>query len=132
MAADKENIQPVIKTWEDIRREYGDLDYDVSFDVERQSDKYIGSVPYNIIEKAIATCKIAQLIDLGYGGIVNDNEWRDSTSKFAICPDSSNRLEIIRIRNGAKHFVAFRDYFKAEEFMSYPQNITLLKQYYII
>jgi len=82
------------------------------------------------IEKsAIALLKIHQLIEVGYGGNITDEEWADDNLiKYTIkCRNnkisSNNTFEF-------KDVLAFHTEAQRDEFLSYPENLELLKDYY--
>ena len=84
--------------------------------------------------KTQATIKIAKLIELGYGGMITDEEWEnENKSKWVINCDliKEKKFEILELFLD-KFFIAFHEESQAEEFMSYPENVELLKQYYMI
>lgn len=131
----KENLQPEpeIKTWVDVEKEHpehfcrSNVPNPMLIPSQELRDK--------LLKKSIATYKIATLIELGYGGMVTDEEWKDTTSnKFSIEWDEEDNCPTIRChcsRNWAD-FISFHTKQQAEEFMSYPENRELIKQYYMI
>lgn len=122
---DKENNPKVPKTWSglvkvdkatrkiaQIYSEYGRV-----VDI-------VGSTP---IEKAaLALLKINQLIEVEYGGNVTDKE--DYYEDWTI-----DRYSFIPVKNdfGVRH-ICFHTKEQAEEFLKYPENIQLLKDYFMI
>ena len=83
----------------------------------------------------IATYKIAKLIELGYGGMVTDEEWKNKDiTKWIVVPNDDNGKLIIvdTWHNSKRGCIAFHTQQQAKEFMSYPENRTLVKQYYMI
>lgn len=125
----EENLQPKpkIKTWADI---------------EEIKDSHKSMVGYllnfsNDIElnkKLAATFQIKLLIELGYGGIVTDEEWRNyKRERFwgVECEEHTGSLVITPIE-GVRAFPSFHTQQQAEEFMSYPENVELVKQYHMI
>ena len=118
---------PTPKTWEDIEEEWGDLvenfyTYCTSKDFEQSS----------LCKKMVATYKIAKLIDLGYGGMVSEEEWKDDNiKKYCIIIDNGKidkAFDMIVI----KQFIAFHTSEQREEFMSHESNRQLVKQYYMM
>lgn len=85
------------------------------------------------IEKsALALLKIYQLIEVGYGGNILPNKYNGRntfwiillegvTREFKVCPNSRSR-----------HLVSFYTRAQAEEFLKYPENVRLLKDYFMI
>lgn len=126
----KENLQPEnkIKTWEDV---------------EKIKDSYKSMVDYllkfsndiKLNKKLAATFQIKLLIELGYGGMVTEEEWKNDTiRKESIVPcdvrDGFKFVTCYYLSN--KNFIAFHNIEQAEEFMSYPENRKLVEQYYMI
>lgn len=126
----KHNLQPEskIKTWEDVEKENTICKEDIS------TLEDLCYCEYKIIKKLIATYKIAKLIELGYGGIVTEEDWKD---------DNVEKVSIIYIPFGKecfdiycnsrrKEFITFHTKQQAEEFMSYPENRKLVEQFYML
>ena len=94
------------------------------------------------IEKsALALLKIHQLIEISYDGNVTDKEWRNSKIKkwyFVLnkqySPDDGNEMYDIVYSEDyyAKRLFAFHTNQQAEEFLKYPENVQLLKDYFMI
>ena len=124
------NINPIkIKTWEDVGKEYGDEVYSqwgklgADITASRPSEK--------VIDKCVATLKIAKLIELGYGGMVSEEEWKDgNVEKFCVVK-SMSKLEYCHLVVGYE-FIAFHTPEQREEFMSYESNRKLVEQYYMM
>lgn len=137
---DKENLQPKPKnkTWEDLEKD----GFSVEHDYLREFDDWeicIDAISYNcdisdkLIYKAIATLKIAKLIELGYGGLVTEEEWVDgNVEKVSIIYKSFKKKFDILYNSHRKEFITFHTRQQAEEFMSYPENVELVEQYYMI
>lgn len=152
----KENLQskPKIRTWEDVEKQGYYVQqrclYDLDQDGKGKDNDMLLAIAYDndfsdkIILKAVATLKIAKLIELGYGGMVTDEEWKDlNIPKYWIdyhptCQDEKDKFQISLDEDGdaelstQKHFITFHTQQQAEEFMSYPENVELVKQYYMI
>lgn len=88
------------------------------------------------IEKAaIALLKINYLIEHYYGGNATHEDWLDeSIIKYYISPayDDLGKyyVECTRISAEYRH-IAFHTREQAEEFLKYPENIQLLKDYFL-
>ena len=123
----KENLQPkpkIPKTWDDVKNAYP----------KTYGNENIELFPYHefawdikLTHKNIATLKISKLIELGYGGMVNEEECEDG---WEITP-IQNELVIQHSFTADKPFVFFHTQQQAEEFMSYPENVELIRQYYM-
>lgn len=90
------------------------------------------STSYTPIEKsALALLKIHQLIEVGYGGNVTRSDYIDIHKK-------AWGIDYDFLRNNfypstiCYSLVAFHTEEQAKEFLSYPENIELLKAYYMI
>ena len=127
----KENLQPKpkIKTWEDVAAQ---REYNIDVELNKIKNAWIG---YPICDKMIATAKIAKLIELGYGGMVTEEEKCSDIPYFAIFPVlGTSQLQIADNHSTniySKDFVSFHTRQQAEEFMSYPENVELVKQYHM-
>ena len=81
----------------------------------------------SVVKSALALLKIHQLIEVGYGGNRIDNDdiyygnWTIDPHGF--CP--------VRNDFGVRH-ILFHTKEQAEEFLSYPENVQLLKDYFMI
>ena len=87
------------------------------------------------IEKsALALLKIHQLIEVSYGGNVINDEWIDrDITKYFISFSNDNIIGIEKtILSEEFSHIAFHTKEQAEEFLSYPENIELLKDYFTI
>lgn len=135
----KHNLQPEpkIKTWKDLEKSgvevyssWGKLGADIT--ATRPSEK--------IINKCIATLKIAKLFEFGYGGMVSNEEWEDNTclKYYIVLEINKGRDRVMKpsiqcnYEADEKHFIAFHTKQQAEEFMSYNDNRKLIEQYYMI
>lgn len=93
-----------------------------------------------IIEKsALALLKIHQLIEVGYGGNITNKEWLRNTNTpifiIVIDPYKDNFMRIDSVYDGFEHgvyHVAFHTKAQAEEFLSYHENLQLLKDYFML
>lgn len=129
------NPKPKIRTWEDVEKLHEDY-------------YYIGGNTSDVSDalklKAIATLKIAKLIELGYGGMVTEEEWRNlDIPKYWIeyhptCQDEKYKFQISCDGHGEaelateKRFIAFHTPEQREEFMSHSENVELVKQYHML
>lgn len=126
------NLQPKIRTWEDVAIYEPKLwDFINKLGMEIANCPYIDSKLY---KKLIATIHIQKLIELGYGGMVTDEEWRDDQkAKYVIKrTNSENPYLYYATVYDDFMFVAFHTPEQREEFMSYPENVELVKQYNLL
>lgn len=134
----KENLQPKpkIRTWKDIVASSHNI-YDKELN-PNCGNTLISCITNEILKdklslKCDATIKIAKLIELGYGGMVTEKEWKDDEIlKFGVkwnykANDWAYHNTII-----TKEFIVFHTPEQREEFMSYPENRALVEQYYLI
>lgn len=122
----KENLQPEpkIKTWEEFEKNKGKLNVWVDT---------IGFIPEdNISKKAVATIKIAKLIELGYGGMVTEEEWENTNIEKYCVYVTVGKIHYDGFNTYDCHFIAFHTPKQREEFMSYASNRKLVEQYYMI
>lgn len=119
---DKENNHKTPKTWDDIPYNR----------VERMYDAIGYECDYNFtpIEKSsIALLKIHQLIEVGYSGNITNDKYNNTYYISYYLPDK----ELIVTDAGLyKSHIAFHTKEQAEEFLKYPENIQLLKDYFMI
>lgn len=93
------------------------------------------STSYTPIEKsALALLKINQLIEVGYGGNVTNEDWKNPyLAKYDIIPDTAHSDKLcVRCVGFVKSVIAFYTKEQAEEFLSKPENVQLLKDYFMI
>ena len=131
----KENLQPKpnIKTWEDVEKNREDEDACCCAIENTLSKSFFDDKLRN---KLIATYKIAKLIELGYGGMVTEDEYilnEDSIEDdlWSVWINANGEIECTAIKD-CRDFLVFHTQQQAEEFMSYPENRTLVEQYYMI
>ena len=132
----KENLQsePKIKTWEDVEKKHPE-DFSHS---NAPNPMFIPSqeVRDKLLKKVMAIYKIATLIELGYGGMVSEEEWRDENAeKWSVLYNHNfGDFDIVKMTKGYgwKSFISFHTKQQADEFMSYPENKELIKQYYMV
>lgn len=91
----------------------------------------------NVIEKsAFALLKIYKLIDIAYGGNITNEEWNNQNTKYLICPSHNGKNYNFIIINTTfftdKNHIAFHTEKQAKEFLSYSENVQLLKDYFML
>ena len=121
-----------IKTWEDIVNM--DNRYHQLIDEIIRSG-YSSLWDSKVINKVIATLKISKIIEFGYGGIITNDEWEDDTfDKFSIVWVEEFKHPVIRCHCSRfqDDFISFHAKRQAEDFMSYPENVELVKNYNMI
>ena len=124
---DKENNHKTPKTWSElVRSGRGDI-----IGVNCFYTHSPGTLYKSPIEKAaIAFIKIHQLIKVGYGGNVTNEEWNNHEIKYVI--NYANNTFVINSVVTTRNHLAFHTLEQAEEFLSYVENLQLLKDYYMV
>ena len=125
-----ENNKKSPKTWSDIK------DQNIyKFKIDNDSIKF-SSVETPIEKSATALLKIHQLIEVGYGGKVTKsyiNKLDKSIGFYTIYynhdTDTFNLINTTFIQH---NIIAFKTIDYAEEFLSYLENVQLLKDYFMI
>lgn len=129
---DKENNHKTPKTWSELvnSKKAKSLCIHTLYNTYLSSNKDTISIE----KSALALLKIYQLIEVGYGGNVSKEEFFDErTMKFIINLDKlEDRFHIYQGINMMNTHIAFHSYEQAEEFLSYPENVQLLRDYFMI
>ena len=127
------NPAPQIKTWEDVEKDGYYVGINVNTELKR-IDMFANDVSLKIQNKIQATLKIAKLIDLGYGGMVSEEEWRDGHLRvYTILPtEFEGEFEIANTNFPYRAFLSFHTQQQAEEFISHESNKILVRQYYLM
>lgn len=81
-------------------------------------------------KSAIAMAQISQLLPY-YGGVITDEEWCNPIPKYCITRNNGNRIEQTT-RYYSYSFLAFHEKEQRDKFMSYPENVQLVKDYLMI
>lgn len=112
-----------IKTWDELVKRQEFLTCYV--DIDGNGCSTAGS---NIEKSALALLKISQLIGTCYGGNVTEWEY-PCVDKYIITP--TLHIEKVNYKSFKSH-IAFHTKEQAEEFLKYPENVQLLKDYFMI
>lgn len=125
-----ENMAKDMKTWDDVIIFYPLMNQRIISDLVKWCDE-------QVYKKLDATAKIAKIIEFGYGGLVTEEENTDrEENKYVIAPieedDNSMGFEIYPVSFAVDRVIAFHTKELAEEFISYPENLELVEQYYMI
>ena len=126
------NPEPQIKEWKDVEEYHTNIDLELGKATKSLCDYSHCSI--QLLQKCIATLKIAKLIELSYGGVITDEEWKDdSKEKFKIVPFKKGGFQVVRYYSiQHKDILSFRERKLAEEFMSYESNRQLVEQYFMM
>lgn len=84
-----------------------------------------------IVKSAVALLKIHQLIEAGYGRNISIEEWNNPTilKYIVICRGNNINEDEYKLQ---KEAVAFHTAEQRKEFLSCPENVQLLKDYFMI
>ena len=130
----EEQKPKVPKTWSDyiiVNKDNFDKGiYDYCVDVSGSNNNGWTRRNTSIEKSALALLKIYQLIETGYGGNISSEEWNNNEWKFTY-QYTKTGIDIISTCI-SKYIIAFHTKEQAEEFLSYPENIQLLKDYFMI
>lgn len=130
----EEQNPKVPKTWSELVEANKQLFYEVAIN----NINY--KVKYSSIEKsALALLKIYQLIEVGYGGYPTKEDYDKAnheklwTIRIYKTDDNDFIFNAIPLYGECfKNNIAFHTIEQANEFISYPENIQLLKDYFMI
>lgn len=125
-----------VNTWKDIRTLSGTL-------ITSKSDFYhVPKVPADhIVDKnifisvkyaksALALAQISQLMPY-YGGEITNEEWKNDNWKYSIDVDAKGLLYLSQVTHN-KQIVAFHTHTQRDRFLSFPENVQLVKDLYMI
>lgn len=131
----EEQKPKVPKTWNDSLFNSNSIVYELSY-IDNDKNHILTSTGISPIEKsAIALLKIRQLIEVGYGGNVTNDEWVNDIKEnnlWSVYFDYYDNKFYPIFTAGHFTHVAFHTKEQAEEFLSYPENIQLLKDYFML
>lgn len=82
------------------------------------------------VKSAIAMLKISQLMPY-YGGTITNEEWNDKNIVKCCISCWGKNIESVYSKN-CRYFLAFHTDEQRERFMSYPENVQLVKDYLMI
>lgn len=135
------NPEPQIKEWKDVplRGEICDVkmgeDY---FEIALLKSEFYEK----LFLKIIATARISKIIELSYGGMVTEEEWKKSASYniedalWTIVCECKKEYQEPQFRIACNweqvDFLSFHSKELAEKFMSHESNRQLVKQYFMM
>lgn len=124
-----DNMSKAIKTWDDVILFYPLMNQRIISDLVKWCDD-------KVIKKLDASAKIAKIIELGYGGIISEEEWQEAINEgngfYNIVWSLFYKSVHVYYDTNYKHFISFRTKELAEEFMSYPENVELIRNYNMV
>lgn len=127
----KEQKPKIPKTWDELCNNDKCTIYHLS-EIDKMG--WVQGIDNTLIEKsALALLKINQLIEVGYGGNVTNPEWKNLDNVYCIEYDTDINDFVFTdycFRN--KKHIAFHTEEQVKEFLKYPENVQLLKDYFMI
>lgn len=133
------NPEPKIKTWDDVEENYNEYYKYVA--VSNSIEEGIINIEDKLRLKLLATYRIAKLIELGYGGMVSEEEWKSYPQNsnavfYSIICNHKGKLEKKEVEYEIfpveRNFITFHSLELLEEFMSQESNRKLVEQYYMM
>lgn len=117
-----------------------DTDYLYGLDSDGGSDEGHNCIVFEncyhddkLIDKNIATFKIASIINEFYGGLVTDFEIDNDSCLWSIECDSHGLIMVKRVRSKfVDKLLLFRSEAQAKEFKSFEDNVALIYDYYMV
>lgn len=126
----KEQKHKIPKTWSELEEVRKCKVAGVIIAKTSEHEWFTGTYCESPTEKsALAFLKISQLIEVGYGGNVTNEEWKLNTIKYII--DCNKNNFYITLCNNVIHHIAFHTKEQAKEFLQYSENVQLLKDYFM-
>lgn len=132
---DEENNHKVPKTWSEyLRYDKCEITSTISLSLD-DKDYLANDTP--IEKSALAFIKILKLIEVGYGGNVTNKDYIElelfNEYLYHITYNTTDKEFEILANCSTQHTpIMFHTKEQAKEFLSYPENIQLLKDYFII
>lgn len=130
--------KPRVQVWADFEENEEYEEIDTAFvEFEDFLDEWTCGLA---TQKLCATYQIGELITHGYGGQVTSEEWKNEhLDKYVIVPVMGDRWQqnvtfVVRaVRHmDANHFIAFHTDAQAKRFITFPSNISLVRDYYLL
>lgn len=122
-----------INTWENIPRINGcyisNCNIVTGYEgkpCEKNKDVYLTD---KYAKSALALAQISQLMPY-YGGEITDEEWKNNKRKFTIVAYNGEIKPFTHVNN--KVLIAFHTEQQRTEFMSFPENVQLVKDFYMV
>ena len=126
-----------VNIWEDIKRISGvyiDLESNIKADPcakllasDRNKLMYINE---KHAKSALAMAQISQLMPY-YGGPITKEEW-NNPGIYKYCIENNSNSIDLTLHNNKVEFLAFHTLEQRRRFMSYPENVQLVKEYLMI
>lgn len=124
----KENLQSTCNVWSELINNHPG--YTADIDVMIKSISFAGG---SVFKKLIATYKISKIVTLGYGGLLNDKEVRELLPLWIVQCDYEGKVFVEKYKGVViDKLLTFRTKELAEKFISFKENVDLVKLYYMI
>lgn len=122
----------VPKTWSDLVKanKVSSTTVQTSCDEKGDCSDTLSDSP--IEKSALALLKIHQLIKVGYGGNVTTEDWKNDEWKYCIVYYVKESKFIVEKCYNNKQIIVFHTKEQSEEFLNYPENVQLLKDYFMV
>ena len=123
------NLQPRlpdIKIWSNMEEVYEEIDTTM---VELDFLLIDNDIELELKNKIVSLFQIHHLIDISYGGAITNEDWKDH-SKDKWCINWRDNKWEFAVHNTSRHPIAFHTKEYMDEFMSFPQNVKLIKEFY--
>ena len=128
-------IESQNKTWSGFCKNSHLDSIEIKYKANSTAIKFDDSTDNPIIKSSLAFLKIHQLLEFGYGGSYNKDVYNtgnfDDYYGYTIYFSFEDN-EFITASCETIYPIMFHTYKQAEEFLSYPENIQLLKDYYMV
>ena len=124
-----------VNTWKDIKYMQGSVIHgdstihDVSMCVRENVNKNI-FFSEKYAKSALALAQISQLM-IFYGGEITNEEWSNDELKYSISIDNKGIISNISMIH-IKEIIAFHTKEQRDKFLSFPENIQLIKDLYMV
>lgn len=119
-----------VNIWEDIESisgNYLNLDGKLNFCTRPCKAIYINE---KYAKSALAMAQISQLMPY-YGGPIAKEEW-NNPGIYKYCIENNSNSIDLTLHNNKVEFLAFHTLEQRRKFMSYPENVQLVKDYLMI
>ena len=126
--------RPEVNIWEDINYLTGcTISFDSSLCALGKTRNKRDNVNIFRLKKhakaALALAQISQLMPY-YGGEITDKEWKNNKRKFTIVAYNGEIKPFTHVND--KVLIAFHTEQQRTEFMSFPENVQLVKDFYMV
>lgn len=131
----KKKVNDEINTWKDIKSikgyyiDFGSSIAKIESNMVEDSNKNI-FISEKYAKSALALAQISQLMPY-YGGEITNEEWKNDNWKYSIDVDAKGLLYLSQVTHN-KQIVAFHTHTQRDRFLSFPENVQLVKDLFMI